>query len=333
MPPTFDQAFRDARREAAATVGPDRLRDLHRRSGVRHALVALRQVALLAVAAWLIIEYPGRPWVWIPASVLVGFVVFSLTVLLHEVVHGLVFAGPRPWANRLLAFLYAVPSGLSPSQFRRWHLDHHKWLGTGGEDPKRRYLSPQRTRRWLKALYFTPALFPIYFRAARRAAERYPDALRRTIQRERRVAIGFHVAVPVVLGLTLGWPLALKLHLLPIFVVFPVAFSINRLGQHYDVVADDPARWGTLLRRSPLLWDVLFLWSNYHLEHHTFPGVPCYRLPALRRALDPYFAAHGAPSRTYLGLLRDWFLGNRVPHTDWSGPTQDPRGSEARSHA
>ena len=333
MPPTFDQAFRDARREAAATVGPDRLRDLHRRSGVRHGLVALRQVALLALAAALIVRHPDRAWVWIPASVLMGFVVFSFTVLLHEVIHGLVFEDSRPRMSRALALLYAIPSGLSASQFRRWHLDHHKWLGTGGEDPKRRYLSPRRVQRWFKALYFTPALFPIYFRAARQAAERYPTALRRRIRGERLLAIGFHVAVPVVLFLTLGWEPTAKLYLIPVYLVFPVAFSINRLGQHYDVVADDPARWGTLLRPSPLLWDVLFLWSGYHMEHHTFPGVPCYRLPALRRALAPFYAAHGARSRTYGGLLRDWFVRNRAPHTDWSQPARAPQGSEARSHA
>ena len=333
MPATFDHAFRDARAEAAATVGHDRLRDLHRRSGARHALVALRQLLLLAGAVTLILRHPDLPAVWIPASVLIGFVVFAWTVLLHEVVHGLVFAGPRPVASRLLAFAYAIASGLSPTQFRRWHLDHHKWLGTGGEDPKRRYLSPRRARRWFKALYFTPALFPIYFRAAARAAARYPDALRRRIRLERRAAIAFHVALPVALILTLGWPLALKLHVLPVFVVFPVAFSINRLGQHYDVVDDDPARWGTLMRPSPLLWDQLFLWSNYHMEHHTFPGVPCYRLPALRRALAPFYAAHEARSRTYVGLLRDWFVGNRSPHTDWSRPARRTDGSQARSHA
>ena len=333
MPPTFDQAFRDVRAEAAATVGRDRLRDLHGRSGARHALVALRQLLLLAGAVFLILRHPALPWVWIPASVLIGFVVFSWTVLLHEVVHGLVFAGPRPVATRVLALAYAVSSGLSASQFRRWHLDHHKWLGTGGEDPKRRYLSPRRARRWLKALYFTPALFPIYLRAAREAAERYPEALRRRIRRERLVAIAFHVVLPVVLLLTVGWALALKLYVLPVYVVFPVAFSINRLGQHYDVVADDPALWGTLMRPSPWRWDLLFLGSNYHMEHHTFPGVPCYRLAALRRALEPFYAARGARSRTYLGLLRDWFLGNRVPHTDWSRPARRPDASKARLHA
>lgn len=333
MRATYDQSARSFRAELRNRIGEAQLRRLHRRSGWRHALVALRQLLLLALAVVALLRWQDLPAVWIPAAVVIGFVVFSWTVLLHEVVHGTVTERARPRLRRLLGYAYAIPSGLAASQFTRWHLDHHHWLGNDVGDPKRQYLTPRRGTRWFKALYLTPALFPIYFRAARRAAERYPEALRRRIRRERRLAVLFHVAVPLVLGFAVGWTLAVKLYVVPVFLVFPIAFSINRLGQHYDVVDDDPARWGTLMRPSPFLWDPLFLWSNYHMEHHTFPGVPCYRLPALRRALEPFYEAHGAPSRTYLGLLRDWFLENRAPHTDWSRASQASEGSEARSHA
>jgi len=324
MPASFDQAFRDVRAEVLREVGHERLRALHRSSGLRHAVVALGQVLLGAACVVVILALPDVAWAWAPACVLLGFVVFSSTVLLHEVVHGAVFARPRPRASRWLALAYALPSGLSPSQFARWHLDHHRWLGTQGADPKREHLTPKRVRRWVKALYLTPALFPIYLRAARAAAASYGPDLVRRIRRERGAAILLHAALLGCLLLGPGPGAALRLYVLPVFVVFPAAFTLNRLGQHYDVVPGDPVRWGTLLAPSPLLWDRLFLWSNYHLEHHYFPRVPCYRLPALRRALDPFFRARGVPSRTYAGLLRDWFLANRVPHTDWSRVDSGP---------
>ena len=44
-------------------------------------------------------------------------------------------------------------------------------------------------------------------------------------------------------------------------------------------------------------WDFAFLNSNYHLEHHYFPGVPFYRLPALQRALIPFY------QRRHMGAL------------------------------
>ena len=34
-------------------------------------------------------------------------------------------------------------------------------------------------------------------------------------------------------------------------------------------------------------------------------------------ALDPFFAERGIRARTYRGLLWDWFVRNRTPHTDW----------------
>ena len=91
--------------------------------------------------------------------------------------------------------------------------------------------------------------------------------------------------------------------------------------EDYDVDPDDPAHWGTLIRPSPLLWDRVFLWSNYHIEHHYFPRVPFYNLPRLHKHLRGFFEKHDMRPRTYGGLLWDWLIRNRTPHTDWSKPT------------
>jgi fatty acid desaturase len=314
----WHESSKALRTELAESIPKERLKALHVVSGGRHALVVLRQLAVLGLAVWAILVHGGTPLVWVPASVAIGFVIFSFNILLHEVVHRTVFASHTSRWNVVLGYLYGVPSGLAPAQFSRWHLDHHEWLGTEDRDPKRAHLSPKRVARWFKALYFTPALFPIYFRAAAKAAAGYEPALRRRVRLERLATTAFHVGLLVALGTTLGWTPAAKLHAIPVFLVFPFAFVLNRLGQHYDVRPGDPAAWGTLMVRSPLLWDRIFLWSNYHLEHHYFPRVPMYRLPALRRELEPVLARHGIRPRTYAGLLRDWFVRNRVPHTDWA---------------
>ncbi len=323
MASSWDQASRTFLPELARSLGAERLRELHRPSGWRHALLAAQPLLALAGAAFVILRGPDTPWAWVPASVVIGFAIFALTTLLHEVVHGAVFAQRRPRLERLLGHLYACPSGLSQTQFTRWHLAHHDHLGTSDLDPKRAYLSPKRRARWLKALYLTPALFPIYFRAARKAAAGYPPEVQRQVRRERMAAILLHLAVPTALWLLLGPASALRLHLLPVFVVFPIAFTINRLGQHYDVDPADPAAWGTLMVRSPLLWDRVFLFSNYHLEHHYFPRMPCYRMPALRRLLQPFLDAHGIRARSYGGLLWDWFVRNTPAHARWEAPSRD----------
>jgi fatty acid desaturase len=292
------------------------LRELHRKSPSRHLAIMFRQFAMLAVCTWGLIQY-SHPLIWIPLALVQGFTVFNFTVMLHEVVHHTVFQRQHPAAERALALLYATPSGISASQFTRWHLDHHAELGSKEDDPKRAHLSPKINARWLKLLYATPALFPIYFRAARRESATYPEDLQRRIGRERWLSMGFHISAIAMLWFFFGAGAAIRTSIIPVFFVFPIAFTLNRLGQHYDIDPTDPAKWGTLMK-GHWFWDFVFLNSNYHLEHHYFPGVPFYRLPALQRALRPYYERKRMRWQSYGRLVYGWIVENRAPHTDWS---------------
>jgi len=304
------------RAELGRAITRDQMRRFHTKTPARHFLATARQFLLLGVATWGLIRFES-PFIWVPLAVVQGFTIFNFTVLLHEVLHHLVFVRRHPAAERALALLYAIPSGISASQFTRWHLDHHAELGSEEDDPKRHYLSPKINARWYKLLYATPALFLIYFRAARRESSSYPAALRRQIAWERRAAIGFHLAAIAGLWWAFGFGAALRAHLIPAFFVFPVAFTLNRLGQHYDIDPSDPAKWGTLMK-GHWFWDFVFINSNYHLEHHYFPGVPYYHLPALQQALRPFYSSKGMHWQTYRGLLYGWLVENKAPHTDWS---------------
>lgn len=290
------------------------LKALHRKSPARHFAVAGRQLLLLLVCPILIYHF-STAWVWVPAAVLLGFTVFSFSVLLHEVVHKCIFNGPHPKAYRTLGLLYGTLSGLSSSQFTRWHLDHHNELGDAQADPKRAYLSPKRNRRWLKLLYCTPALYPIYFRAAAKANAGYPPQLQKKIKKERVLSIGFHLTC---LGLFLYInPLfALKAYVVPVFFIFPIAFTLNRLGQHYVIDPADPAKWSTLVVANPV-WNFLFLWSSYHLEHHYYPAVPFYNLKKLQKTLEPFYRRKNIPAFNYRQLLKLWFIDNHKPHAKW----------------
>jgi len=291
------------------------LRELHRRRPALHFLVAAALFATLALSTFAILQL-DRWYFWLPFAVVSGFCVFDFTVLLHEVVHRVVLDEHDERKNRWIGYLYAVPSGISASQFTRWHLDHHAGLGSYEEDPKRHYLTPKRNVRWLKALYFTPALFPIYFRAARLEAASYPETLRRTIARERIVSILFHLSIAAAVVALAGLSIAWKVYLVPVFLVFPVAFALNRLGQHYDIEPSDPAKWATLVKGS-WFWDAVFLFSNYHLEHHYFPGVPFYNLPKLQRMLAPFYEKRGFVYHGFGELVWRYLVLNRKPHTNW----------------
>ena len=311
------------RTELASAISRDELEALHRKSGARHLLITARQFAILGLASWGLIAF-SNPLIWIPLAFVQGFTIFNFTVLLHEVVHHTVFQRRRPGLERALGWLYAVPSGISASQFTRWHLDHHAELGSSDDDPKRHHLSPKRNARWFKLLYCSPALFPIYFRAARKESATYPADLQRQIAFERRVSIGVHLSILALIAATAGISAALRAYVVPVFFIFPIAFMLNRLGQHYDINPNDPAEWSTLVR-GHWFWDFTFLNSNYHLEHHYFAGVPFYRLPALQRTLRPFYARHRMRWQTYSGLLYGWLVENRAPHTDWSADLPSSR--------
>jgi fatty acid desaturase len=317
----YSQHAAALRTELGRSLPREQLRAFHRKYAARHLLIAARQFVILVLATAGLIAW-SNPFLWIPLALVQGFTVFNFTVLLHEVVHHTVFDGVRPRAERLLAWLYAVPSGISSSQFTRWHLDHHAELGSDEGDPKRHHLSPKRNARWFKLLYASPALFPIYFRAARKENATYPEALQRQIRFERQVSMAAHLTVLGVIWTLAGFSAAFRADIFPVFFVFPIAFTLNRLGQHYDIDPLDPAKWGTLMR-GHWFWDFAFLNSNYHLEHHYFPGVPFYRLPALQKALVPFYERRRMHWQSYSGLLYGWLIENRAPHTDWHRPVAE----------
>jgi fatty acid desaturase len=276
------------RAELGRALPRDLLKQVHQKSAARHLLIAVRQFTLLGLATWGLIRF-SHPVIWIPLALVQGFTVFNFTVLLHEVVHLAVFATRRPHAERALALLYAVPSGISAAQFTRWHLDHHAELGSSIDDPMRHDLSPQIT---------------------------YPVDLQRRIAAERKVSIAAHLTALALIWWFFGGGAALRAYVLPVFFVFPIAFTLNRLGQHYDIDPADPARWSTLVRAN-WFWNFWFLNSNLHLEHHYFPGVPFYNLPRVQRALMPFYERHRIPWRSYTSLVRGWLFHNKAPHSNW----------------
>lgn len=313
----YSQHAGTLRAELGGAVSRDEMRELHRKRPLRHFAVAIRQFAILGLATWALIRI-DNPLVWIPLAMVQGFTVFNFTVLLHEVVHHAIFERRHALAERVLGLLYAIPSGISASQFTRWHLDHHAELGSDEDDPKRHHLSPKVNARWYKLLYCTPALFPIYFRAARRESSTYVEPLQRAIARERKVSLLFHLSALALIWYAFGFGAALRTSIVPVFFVFPIAFTLNRLGQHYDIDPADPAKWGTLMR-GHWFWDFVYLNSNYHLEHHYFPGVPFYNLPRVQRALLPFYERKNMRWRTYSELVYGWLVLNQAPHTNWDG--------------
>jgi beta-carotene hydroxylase len=317
MPSYYSEHAVAVKRQIVASLDKEEVRRLHRIQPWKHFFVVFRQFAILALATWGLV-YFKNPLIWIPIAFAQGFTIFNFTVLLHEVVHNAVFVPSRKSRilNRIMGLVYAFPSGISASQFTRWHLDHHAELGSPTEDPKRFHLSPKLNKRWVKMLYYTPALFFIYFRAAGRETSTYPKPMQSTIKKERLFTILFQLSLMGLCYFLGGAGVMVRVYVVPVFLIFPIAFSLNRLGQHYNVNPEDPAQWSTLVRSS-IFWNFWFLYSNFHLEHHYFPGVPFYNLPEVHKMLKPFFTKRGMKAYSYRELFYRYIILNKAPHTNW----------------
>ncbi len=256
------------------------------------------------------------PWPWPLGALVAGWGAFNCTVLLHEALHRNVFSGPSPRLYTLVEWCYALPTAISPAQFTRWHLDHHAQLGSPDLDPKRHRLSPKRNERLLKFLYFTPALFVIYFRAARletatlpcfSATEDRPRAPRRA-PRPSRPRAGALVRRR---GLGRGprlRPAALRR--------VPGALRPQPPGP--ALRRHTPGPCGLVHAREVLA----AVGCGLPLVGPP-PGAPRLSRRALLRpasshaGLAPLLDRHGVPERGFFQLLWLYLAKNRPPHSDW----------------
>lgn len=305
----------DLKRRLGAAMPREELRALHRPRAWRHFLVVFRHLGMVLLAGWALWQNEHK-WLWPIAAVVQGFNILGFLILVHESIHQTIFEKRHPKIERILGLLYAFPAGISISQFERWHLDHHDELGHEEDDPKRAHLSPKKNSRWLKLLYATPALFVIYARASRDEAETYPQDVQKKIRFERILNLVLHLALAGTIYAFGGAWVLLRVWVIPIFFMFPPAFVLNRLGQHYDIDPTDPAKWTTLVNGNRL-WHFLFLWSNFHIEHHYYQRVPFYNLPKLNRKLQRFYDETGLQSRTYREMVWGWLVENKTAHTDW----------------
>ena len=137
----------DLKRRLKAAIPTDELRELHRVRPGRHFLVVARLALSMLLCAWAL--WQARwPWLWAPAAILQGFNLLGTIILVHEQVHEAIFRRSRPRLNRLLGLAYAMPSGISATQFRTWHLDHHQELGSSDDASRASRRNDSQSTPW-----------------------------------------------------------------------------------------------------------------------------------------------------------------------------------------
>jgi fatty acid desaturase len=112
--------------------------------------------------------------------------------------------------------------------------------------------------------------------------------LRQSALRDRWVVMAFHLLMLVAM-FALGWGLQyVVLWILPALTVQAVILRLRAIAEH-GAPSDTATPFGAARTNIALpLWARVALFPhhvNYHLEHHLYPAVPHYHLPALHAKL------------------------------------------------
>jgi fatty acid desaturase len=286
---------------ASPAASPAEVRALSRLRPWRGVAQIALEWALIAGPVWAC----HRAFSW-PAYALtviwVGARQHALAVLMHEAVHYRLSADKR--VNDAIGDVTAAwPLFLDVASYREKHFAHHRHVNTD-DDPdwiSARDLFEYRFPMpwWEMALLFAGTM--LGFGAFRQVQSLFFYGAPARGARSPVLKLAFYAALFAALALTGSLRLYAAYWIVPLltwmrWAVYLRFASEHPLGVRGDVVAVTHTVVPSLLGR-------LFIGPNgihYHIEHHLYPSVPFYNLPALHRALarDP---AHRARARVFDG--------------------------------
>lgn len=298
-------------------IDPERLRELSEREFARPlrdlAIYVVALVGLGALASWLFVAH-GVVWSLLAFVPYWGLYGGSSDARWHEFGHGT--ATP---SRRLNETIYAVASFQTlrtPGHWQWSHFRHHSDTIVVGRDPEIQLGRPGAVRRLISNFvgfaqfrsYVTTIVKFALGRFDASTTDFLPENERPVVVRQARLALAVH-AVPIVVSMAAGsWLPVLLVGLIPsaLGVWAMVVFGATQhLGLAEDVL-DHRANTRTVLMNP--VFRFLYLDMNYHVEHHIFPTVPYYRLPALHAeiadALPPATPSTWAAYREIFGSLR-----------------------------
>ncbi|PIL27729.1 hypothetical protein GSI_10882 [Ganoderma sinense ZZ0214-1] len=259
--------------------------------------VVLGVVSLqLAIAILLRHTHPLSPLFILAAYVIGGTANHNLFLAIHEITHNLAFRSPR--MNKALAVFANLPIGIPYSAaFKRYHIEHHKFLGEDGIDTDLpTNIELILLNNVLGKVFF--ATFQIFFYALR------PGFVRM------QTFTQWHFA-NLVTQLVFDYVLISAFGIRPFIYLLASSFfagSLHPLSGHFiaEHYVWDGLEQETYSYYGPL--NILAYNVGYHNEHHDFPSVAWTRLPALR-ALAPEFydtiPSHPSWPMVIVNFIRD----------------------------
>jgi fatty acid desaturase len=298
-----------ARAEIPRLLSKEEIRDFSQIDSVKFTAAALLEYGLMAVAI-LISETWWNPIIYALAVVVVGSRINGLGGLMHDAAHYRAYRSRQ--LNDFVGEILALPTSASMAGYRNTHFAHHRELNSENDPDWRRNLGLKEYEfpaprgnvlmyflQYLSGLKIGTALFGFH---KNKETRDIPAA----VARARLVFFAGLLLASIMLGF---WKLILLYWIVPLMTVFLAIRYFRSVAEHYAVEHENVLNESrTVLAPFWELWLIAPWGLNYHLEHHLFPSVPCFRLKELHRLLmtrHPYPEIAHVTHGYFSGLLRD----------------------------
>jgi fatty acid desaturase len=296
------------------------LAELNQRSdawGFAQTLGHLGIIVATGALSW----YAAQHWSW---YVLAGCLFLHGTVYaflvngFHELCHSTVFKTRA--LNRFFLYLVSFLGGLNHVYFWASHQEHHKYTLHQPDDMEVILPVEITLKSFLTTAFINPlGLFGrckswIMLSSGRLENDwqrilfpEHKPAQRRELFNWARILLVGHTLIVVQALFTGWWMLPVLITLAPFYG--SMLFFLCNNTQHVGL-QDEVADFRLCTRTIYLNPVVRFLYwhMNYHIEHHMYAGVPCYKLARLHRAIQhelPYTANGLAETwRIIIAILR-----------------------------
>lgn len=265
-------------------------------------------IALAEAAGW---------WVYPLAVVFIGARQHALTVLGHDAAHGR-FLPSRGW-NDVIGDVFAQwPMFAGVGAFRRVHGEHHKHLNTPRDANRILWRTHLRDGTVAPEWRYPKTPLGLAAKIARRGAfvtglwwmvRGYAaQVIFRASWAEVAGRLLWTAAVGIALTLAGAWEGFLLYWVVP-YCTWHIAIQYVRLVcEHSNIRVSDPAYADSRTTRARAWerWLVLPRNIHYHIEHHWYPSVPFYNLPALHEELmrQPRFRARACVTDSLVASLK-----------------------------
>lgn len=287
--------------QSIAYLPKDTIKALSQRSDLWGAWLVFHVWAVIAGAVTMGIIWP----LTIPLAILIiGSRQHGMAILMHDSAHGVLFKSRR--VNDFVGqYFLATPYGGDMQSYRHYHLKHHRFTQSEndpdiGLSAKFPVSSDSLRRKFIRDI--TGQTF-LRLQRAKRNTVNMNEIVGSDAFVKRSVWPTLIVNFAMFAGLAaLGyWWAYFVLWLLPLMTWFYAVLRLRNIAEHAMTTVDDNPLTHARTTHANLLARVFFApyYVNYHVEHHAYMYVPCYRLPALHRAMIA--AGHGQSMETKPG--------------------------------